>query len=68
MVYEHAQKDFRMVDPFGFNLRFTRYVDTFEEEEEVDISANLKELEKLNPEIEKLEGEMKKYLKELNIK
>ncbi len=51
-----------------FNLNITRYVDTFEEEEEIDISANLKELDELNPEIEKLEGEMKKHLKELNIK
>jgi len=51
-----------------YNLNITRYVDTFEEEEEVDISANLKELEKLNPEIEKLEKEMSQYLKDLNIK
>ena len=51
-----------------FNLNITRYVDTFEEEEEIDISANLKELAELEPEIKKLEGEMAKYLQELNIK
>jgi type I restriction enzyme M protein len=51
-----------------YNLNITRYIDTFEEEEEVDISANLKELEKLNPELDKLEKEMGRYLKELNIK
>lgn len=51
-----------------FNLNITRYVDTFEEEEEIDISANLKELDKIDPELEKLEKEMKGYLKELNIK
>lgn len=51
-----------------FNLNITRYVDTFEEEEEIDISANLKELAELEPEIKKLEGEMARYLKELNIK
>jgi type I restriction enzyme M protein len=50
-----------------FNLNITRYVDTFEEEEEIDISANLKELAALEPEIKKLEGEMARYLKELNI-
>lgn len=50
-----------------FNLNITRYVDTFEEEAEIDIQANLKELEKLEPEIEKLEKEMKGYLKKLNI-
>jgi len=50
-----------------YNLNITRYVDTFEEEEVIDISANLKELAELEPEIEKLEGEMTQYLKELNI-
>lgn len=51
-----------------YNLNITRYVDTFEEEEEIDIQANLKELKKLEPEIKKLEKEMKGYLKKLNIK
>ncbi len=60
--------EFSEIKENDFNLNITRYVDTFEEEEEVDISANLKELDKINPELEKLEGEMKKYLKELNIK
>ncbi len=50
-----------------YNLNITRYVDTFEEEEEIDISANLKELKKLEPELEKLEKEMTGYLKKLNI-
>lgn len=51
-----------------YNLNITRYVDTFVEEEPVDIEANLKELAKLEPELEKLEDQMKKYLKELGIK
>ncbi|MFH1847577.1 MAG: type I restriction-modification system subunit M [Candidatus Omnitrophota bacterium] len=51
-----------------FNLNITRYVDTFEEEEEIDISANLKELAKLEPKLEKLGKEMAFYLKELGIK
>ncbi len=51
-----------------YNLNITRYVDTFEEEEEIDIQANLKELEKINPELEKLEKEMDGYLKKLGIK
>lgn len=50
-----------------FNLNITRYVDTFEEEEEIDIQANLKELSELNPQLEKLEKEMEKYLKELGV-
>ena len=51
-----------------FNLNITRYVDTFEEEPEVDISANLKKLKELNPKIGKLEKQMAKHLKELDIK
>jgi type I restriction enzyme M protein len=50
-----------------FNLNITRYVDTFEEEEPVDIKANLKELAELEPELAKLEKQMVKYLKDLGI-
>ena len=51
-----------------YNLNITRYVDTFEEEEVVDIAANLRELAELEPELQKLEKQMMQYLKELNIK
>ncbi len=51
-----------------YNLNITRYVDTFVEEAEIDITANLRELEKLNPELEKLEAQMNDYLKQLGIK
>ena len=50
-----------------YNLNITRYVDTFEEEEEIDISVNLAELKKLEPELAKLEKEMEGHLKKLNI-
>lgn len=51
-----------------YNLNITRYVDTFEEEEEVDIAATIKAIDELNPQLEKLEEQMKHYLKELGIK
>jgi type I restriction enzyme M protein len=51
-----------------FNLNVTRYVNTFEEEAEIDIAANLAELEKLNPEMHRLEEQMNEYLKQLGIK
>jgi type I restriction enzyme M protein len=51
-----------------FNLNITRYVDTFEEEEEIDISATIREIEALNPQLEKLESQMKDYLEQLGIK
>lgn len=50
-----------------FNLNITRYVDTFEEEAEIDIKANLKELIQVEKELETLEKEMKKHLKTLGI-
>ncbi len=51
-----------------FNLNITRYVDTFVEEAEIDIQANLKELEALKPELARLEAQMDDYLKQLGIK
>jgi type I restriction enzyme M protein len=48
-----------------FNLNIPRYVDTFEEEEEIDLMAVRAEREKLKVELEKLEEEMDGYLKEL---
>lgn len=51
-----------------YNLNITRYVDTFEEEESIDIEANLKELAELEPELDKLEKQMDEHLKKLGIK
>lgn len=48
-----------------FNLNIPRYVDTFEEEEEIDLDAVLKERKTLKGDLEKLEVEMEGYLKEL---
>jgi type I restriction enzyme M protein len=60
--------NFKEIEENGFNLNITRYVDTFVEEDPIDIKANLKELAELEPEIEKLEKQMDKYLKELGIR
>ena len=48
-----------------FNLNIPRYVDTFEEEEEIDLMAVRAEREKLKAELVKLEEQMAVYLKEL---
>lgn len=48
-----------------FNLNIPRYVDTFVEEDEVDISSVQKEIEELNIKLNKTEEEMKKYIKDL---
>ena len=48
-----------------FNLNIPRYVDTFEEEEEIDLMAVRAEREKLKAELADLEVQMDGYLKEL---
>ncbi len=50
-----------------FNLNIPRYVDTFEEEEEVDIKATQREIEKIEEELAKVRKEMDGYLKELGV-
>lgn len=60
--------EFKELEENDFNLNITRYVDTFVEEEPVDIKANLKELAELEPELQKLEKQMAVYLKELGVK
>ncbi|WP_282145466.1 type I restriction-modification system subunit M [Alteromonas stellipolaris] len=48
-----------------FNLNIPRYVDTFEEEDEIDLVAVRDERVQLQNELKKLEAEMEGYLKEL---
>jgi len=48
-----------------FNLNIPRYVDTFEEEEEVDIKAVQSEINTLKQQIDDVEAEMANYLKDL---
>lgn len=48
-----------------YNLNIPRYVDTFEEEEPVDIAATQQNIESLKKELATVEGQMKDYLKEL---
>jgi type I restriction enzyme M protein len=50
-----------------FNLNIPRYVDTFVEEEEIDIGAVEKEIEQLETELTEVRAKMKQYLKELGV-
>lgn len=50
-----------------FNLNIPRYVDTFEEEEEIDIVAVQTEIEGLEKELAQIRVKMQKYLRELNV-
>lgn len=56
---------FSEIQENDFNLNIPRYVDTFEEEAEVDIAAVQKEIVKLEEELKIVQAEMEKYLKEL---
>ena len=50
-----------------FNLNIPRYVDTFEEEAEIDVAAVEKEIEQLEAELVEVRAKMKTYLKELGV-
>ncbi len=50
-----------------YNLNIKRYVDTFEDEEEVDIEETKENIEKINKELEILEKKLKESLKELGL-
>lgn len=50
-----------------FNLNIPRYVDTFEEEEEVDLAKVKVEIIDLENELQKVQSQMTEYLKELGV-
>jgi len=50
-----------------FNLNIPRYVDTFEEEEDVDIEAVQKEIQEIEAELAETQKELKRYLEELGL-
>ncbi|QCT72182.1 type I restriction-modification system subunit M [Eubacterium maltosivorans] len=50
-----------------YNLNIPRYVDTFEEEEPIDLNVVIKQLEEDNKEIATLEAEIKEQLKILGV-
>ena len=58
---------FEEIQENEFNLNIPRYVDTFEEEPEVDIKAVQMEIETLEVELKTVQAQMDKYLKELGV-
>ncbi|MCQ1769559.1 type I restriction-modification system subunit M [Neorhizobium galegae] len=50
-----------------FNLNIPRYVDTFEAEEEIDVAAIQRDIERLEAELVEVRGRMASYLKELGV-
>lgn len=49
-----------------FNLNIPRYVDTFEEEEEIDIQAVQQEIEQIEAELKQVRENMDRYLNEVS--
>jgi type I restriction enzyme M protein len=53
------------IQEHDFNLNIPRYVETFEEEEDIDVHAVQKEIEQIESDLVVTRKEMAKYLKEL---
>lgn len=64
--YAHVAS-FDEIKENDFNLNIPRYVDTFEEEEEIDVAAVQKDIEKIEAELVEVRGKMAGYLKELGV-
>jgi type I restriction enzyme M protein len=64
--YAHVAQ-FDEIKENEFNLNIPRYVDTFEEEETIDVAAVQKEIEQLEGELVEVRAKMKQYLKELGV-
>lgn len=56
---------FEDIEKNDFNLNIPRYVDTFEEEELIDLNMLLTDMKKTDEEIEKVEGEFLSLMKQL---
>jgi len=64
--YSHLAA-FNEIKEAEFNLNIPRYVDTFEEEEDIDIPATQKEIKAIEAELAETQKELDKYLKELGL-
>ncbi|RXM59084.1 type I restriction-modification system subunit M [Clostridium tetani] len=76
---EKAYEDYETIDKYSYvaskeeikendyNLNIPRYVDTFEEEEMVDMDEVAENIAKIKVELSEVENEMAKYLKELGL-
>lgn len=70
--YETVEKyayraSFEELKENDFNLNIPRYIDTFEEAEEIDINAVQKEIDELETELARVRAEMEGHLQELGL-
>jgi type I restriction enzyme M protein len=64
--YAHVAA-FEEIKENDFNLNIPRYVDTFEEEEEIDIAAVQRDIERIEGELAEVKEKIKAYLAELGV-
>jgi type I restriction enzyme M protein len=65
-IYKYSYlASYAEIEENEFNLNIPRYVDTFEEEEEIDIAAVQKEIKQIEIELAQTQAKMSAYLKEL---
>lgn len=64
--YSHCAT-LKEIEENDYNLNIPRYVDTFEEEEEIDIKAVMAEIKELEAKRSELDAQIDVYLKELGI-
>lgn len=64
--YSHCAT-LKEIEENDYNLNIPRYVDTFEEEEEIDIKAVMAEIKSLEAKRSELDAQIEVYLKELGI-
>lgn len=64
--YSHCAT-LKEIEENDYNLNIPRYVDTFEEEEEIDIKAVMAEIKELESKRTELDAQIEIYLKELGI-
>jgi type I restriction enzyme M protein len=55
------------IEENDYNLNIPRYVDTFEEEEPVDIEATKQKIVKIEEELVSVKAKMSEYLQELGL-
>jgi type I restriction enzyme M protein len=58
---------FDEIEENDFNLNIPRYVDTFEEEEPVDMEKVSKEIKEIKEELKEVEAKMDRYIEELGL-
>lgn len=64
--YSH-RADVAEITENDFNLNIPRYVDTFEAEEEIDVAALQRDINRIEQELAEVRGKMAGYLRELGV-